>query len=137
MAIGGQIGKEVGKSAFSPSKPSQQEIEAKLIEGFIIATKQVNSKTPTMIDENTRMDKATVGPGALVTYHYTFPNHSSRDVDSSWIISNLRPTVKNKVCVSKEMKPSLQYGGIYAFSYTGNDGVHIARFQVSGNDCGL
>jgi hypothetical protein len=137
MAIGGQIGKEVGKTAFTPSKPSQKEIDAVLIEGFEKAAKQVNATTPTMIDEDTRMDKATVGPGARVTYHYTFPKYSSRDVDSEWIISNLRPVVKSNVCASEEMKPSLQYGGVYSFSYSGSDGVHIASFQLDRNDCGF
>ena len=135
--IGGQVGKEVGKAAFIPSKPSQKEIEAKLIEGFEKGAKQVNATAPTMVDEDTRMDKATVGPGARVTYHYTFPKYSSRDVDSGWIISNLRPVVKSNVCVSKDMKPSLQYGGVYSFSYSGSDGVHIASFQVDRNDCGF
>lgn len=137
MATGGQIGKEVGKAAFTPSKPSQKEIEAKLIEGFEKVAKQVNAGTPTMVDEDTRMDKATVGPGVRITYHYTFPKYSSIDVDSEWIISNLRPVVKSKVCASKEMKPSLQYGGVYSFSYSGSDGVRIAKFQVDRNDCGF
>ena len=137
MAIGGQIGKEVGKEAFTQSKPSQKEIEAVLIEGFEKAAKQVNATTPTMVDEDTRMDKATVGPGARVNYHYTFPKYSSMDVDSGWIISNLRPVVKSNVCANKKMKPSLQYGGVYSFSYSGSDGVHIASFQVDRNDCGF
>lgn len=137
MAIGSQIGKEVGKATFTPSKPSQKEIEAKLIEGFEKAVKQVNASAPTMVDEDTRMDKATVGPGARVTYHYTFPKYSSRDIDSGWIISNLQPVVKSKVCSSEEMKPSLQFGGVYSFSYSGSDGVRIASFEVDGNDCGF
>lgn len=92
-AISGQIGREVGKAAFSPSEPSQQEIEAKLTEGLEEAARQVNQKTPTMVDEDTRMDKATVGQGVRVTYHYTFPRYSSRDIDPAWLRQNLRPVV--------------------------------------------
>ncbi len=106
--IGGQVGKEVGKHAFSPSKPTEKEMMAKLAEGFEVAAKQINDTAPTMVDEETRMDGASVGPGALLTYHYTFPNYSSTDIDSGLIKSNIFSLVKNNVCSSKEMKPSLQ-----------------------------
>lgn len=36
-AIGGGIGKQLGKAVLSPSSPTAQQIEEKLIEGFTIA----------------------------------------------------------------------------------------------------
>lgn len=135
--IGGQVGKEVGKAAFAPSKPTEKEIMAKLTEGFVVAAKQINDSAPTMVDEETRMDGASAGPGALLTYHYTFPNYSSSDIDSGLIQSNVFPSVKSGVCSSKEMKPSLQYGGKYTYSYSGNDGVLIGEFTIDRNDCGF
>jgi hypothetical protein len=54
MAIGGQIGRETGKAVFAPSKPSPQELDAKLIEGFATAANEINQKCPMMIDEETR-----------------------------------------------------------------------------------
>ena len=135
--IGGQVGKEVGKAAFSASKPTEKEIIAKIIEGFEVAAKQVNESAPIMVDEETRMDGASVGPGTLITYHYTFPNNSSTEVDSSLIRSNVFPIVKNGVCSSKEMKASLQYGGRYGYAYSGNDGILIDKFIIDRNDCGF
>ena len=135
--IGGQIGKKVGKSAFSPSKPSQQEVEAKLIEGFTTAANQINKKVPMMVDEETRLDRATVGPGARVVYHHTFPRYTSRDIDANWLHTDLRPEVMRKVCDSKGMRKSLQYGGKYVYSYSGSDGVEITRFEIDRNDCGF
>ncbi|MFB1485874.1 MULTISPECIES: peptidoglycan-binding protein [unclassified Thiocapsa] len=135
--LGREIGRDAGEAVFTPSKSNQQELEENLIEGFEEAARQVNATLPIMIDDDTRMDKATVGPGALVTYHYTFPKYSSKEIDPNWIRQDLRVTVKNDVCASTEMKPSLQLGGAYAFSYSGRDGVKIATFQVNGNDCGF
>lgn len=135
--VGGQVGKEVGRAAFSPSKPTEKEIMTKLAEGFELAAKQINDSAPTMVDEETRMDGASVGPGALLTYHYTFPNYSSRDIESALIQTNVFPSVKRGVCSSKEMKPSLQYGGKYTYSYSGNDGVHIGEFTIDRHDCGF
>lgn len=135
--VGGQVGKEVGRAAFSPSKPTEKEIMTKLAKGFELAAKQINDSAPTMVDEETRMDRASVGPGALLTYHYTFPNYSSRDIESALIQTNVFPSVKRGVCSSKEMKPSLQYGGKYTYSYSGNDGVLIGEFTIDRHDCGF
>lgn len=134
-SIGGQIGKEVGKSALAPSKPTQQQIEEKLLEGFTKAAEQANAQGPIMVDQDTRWDKSVAGPGARLTYFYSFPKYSSRDIDRGWLLANLQPEVRKGVCDSKEMKPSLQYGGTYIYSYTGNDGVEIARFELSKLDC--
>ncbi len=135
--IAGQFGREAGKAVFSPSKPSEEEIEAKLIEGFTAAANQINQKLPIMIDEETRMDRATVGPGARTVYHNTFPRYTSRDIDANWLQTNLRPEVMRKVCDNKDMKKSLQYGGIYIYSYSGRDEVEITRFEIDRNDCGF
>ena len=53
------------------------------------------------------------------------------------IQSNVLPSVRNSVCSSKEMKPSLQYGGKYTYSYSGKDGVLIGKFTIDRNDCGF
>ncbi len=108
-SIGGQIGKEVGKVAM---KPSTQEVEAKLTEGFEQAANQYNQKLPMMVDQDTRLDKATVGPGPRIVYHHTFPKYSSRDIDANWLQTNLRPEVSRKVCSSADMKKSLR-GDLY------------------------
>ncbi|MHB8766297.1 MAG: hypothetical protein ACYDA8_18420 [Deferrisomatales bacterium] len=133
-SIGGQIGKEVGKAAM---KPSTQEIEAKLAEGFARAADQYNQRLPMMVDQDTRLDKMTVGPGTRAVYHHTFPKYTSRDIDANWLQTNLRPEVMRKVCASADMKKSLQYGGIYVYSYSGSNGVEITRFEIDRNDCGF
>ena len=134
--VGGVIGKEVGKS-FSPSKPSQQEVESGLIDGFTTAANQFNQKLPMMMDADTWLDKATVGPGPRAVYHHTFPKYTSRDIDANWLHTNLKPEIMRKVCSSNDMKKSLQFGGIYVYAYSGSDGVEISRIEIDRNDCGL
>lgn len=135
-SIGGQIGKEVGKFSFSRSKPTQQEIEEALSEGLAKGAEQANARGSVMVDEVTRWDKTVAGPGARLTYFYSFPEYSSRDIERDRLLGNVQPEVRKGVCGSKEMKLSLQYGGTYVYSYTGNDGVEIARFDVDRYDCG-
>lgn len=136
-SISGQIGKEVGNAIFPTSKLSPQEVENKLIEGLKKTANQYNQQLPMMIDQNTRIDKATVGPGPRAVYHHTFPKYTSRDVDANWLQTNLRPKILKKVCASKDMKKTLQYGGIFVYAYSGSDGVEITRFEIDRNDCGF
>ena len=136
-AFGGSIGKMLGKSLFSPAKPTPQQVEEKLIEGFNRAAEQSNKAGPRMVDEDTRWDSTFVGPGARVTYFYSFPKYSSKQITASRLNADVEPVVRSAVCINKDMRPSLQYGGTYAFSYSGNDGVEIARFEFNRHDCNL
>lgn len=133
-SIGGQIGREVGKATV---RPSSQEIEAKLVEGFTKAANQYNKQLPMMVDQDIRLDKATVGPGPRVVYHHTFPEYTSGDIDVDWLQTDLRPEVTRTVCANADMKKSLQHGGIYSYAYSGSDGAEIARFEIDRNDCGF
>ena len=135
ILIAGGIGKQIGKAAFSPSQPSAQQIEEELNEGFTKAAEQSNRRGPIMVDQNIRWDRSVAGPGARLTYFYSFPKYSSRDIARDWLLANLQPDIKKSVCASKEMKPSLQYGGTYVYTYSGNDGMEIARFEINKNDC--
>ncbi len=118
-------------------KPSSQEVETILVEGFTKAANQYNQRLPMMVDQDTRLDKATVGPGPRAVYHHTFPKYTSRDIDANWLQTNFRPEVMRKVCASADMNKSLQYGGIYVYAYSGSDGVEITRFEIDRNDCGF
>ncbi len=126
---------DLNTGQIEPPKPTPQEAERTLTEGFEVAAKKLNANPPRTLDGNIRFDWASVGPGARITYHYTLTKHSSKDIGPDWIADILRPIIKNKACV--KMKETLQYGGTYVYSYSGNDGVWIASFQVDRNDCGL
>lgn len=136
-AIAGGVGKRIGQSAFAPSRPTAQQMEELLIQSFNKAAEESNRLGPRMVDEDTRWDRTTVGPGARVNYFYSFPNRSSLEITASWLHENWEPVVKNGVCTNKEMKPSLQFGGTYVYAYIGNDGVEIARFEFDRHDCNL
>ncbi len=132
--IGGAIGKITGKSAFEDTH-TQQEVDAIITKGFAQIAEQKNRQGPTMIDKDTRWDRSEAGPGPRLTYFYSFPNYSSRDIAPSWLQANLKPDVKKSICANKEMQPSLRYGATYVYAYSGNDGMEIARFQINKNDC--
>lgn len=135
-AIGIKFVKSNQSSTSSSAKSSLEEIQQKVIDGFSIAAEQINQSAPTMVDEETRLDKASVGPGALLTYHYTLPNFVSDDLDANFINTVFAHT-KEFVCTTKEMKPAMQYGGAYGYSYSSYDGVHIGEFIIDRDTCGF
>lgn len=134
--IAAGIGKQMGRAVVAPEKPSPQKVQNALAEGLENAARQINERGPMMIDNDTRIDRASVGPGARFTYHYTFPGYSSREIDASLLRANLEPAVRSQVCRSKDMARSLELGTTYVYSYTGRDGAGILSFEVSRRDCG-
>lgn len=136
-AIAGGVGKQIGKAAFAPEQPTPQQAQGAVAEGLEKAARQINDRGPIMIDKSTRMDGASVGPGARLTYHYTFPDYTSQEIDAGWLKATLQPTVRSNVCTSKDMAPSLKYGVTYIFSYSSKEGKKITSFEVSQRDCGL
>ena len=90
-----------------------------------------------MVDEITRMDAATVGPGFRANINYTLPKHSAGEIDADQFVQNMRPVVKNYVCSKKNMKLLLQYGADFAYLYHDKDGMLITSITIDRNDCGL
>jgi hypothetical protein len=135
MAIGGTFGKPIVQSTFGPSKPTPQQIEEELTKGLAIAVQQINERGPTMLDENTRLDRASVGPGSRVTYYFSLPHYSSQEIDAGLFRDNYYPDVRKRVCANKDMASSLKHGATYVYTYSGNNGVTITSFEVRQSDC--
>jgi len=122
------------------SKPKNVEAELVkgLIKGFTDAANEENPTLPRMLDQSTRLDKMTVGPGPRIVYHHTLPEYVSGDLDENLFQMTQRSEVARILCAdTDDVKKSLQYGGIFVYVYSGSDGVEIARFEIDRNDCGF
>jgi hypothetical protein len=115
--------------------PKAAKDDSKLIKSLAETAKTENAKLPMMVDKFTRLDKATTGPGAQISFFYTLPSYSSLDLDRSWIITDVRPKVAAEACADQELKKLLRMGAAVVYIYHGNNGVEINRFQVIQNDC--
>jgi hypothetical protein len=109
----------------------QREIEDGLVKG----AEKINARGPVMLDQHTRLDKAIAGPGMRIMYFCSFPARPSSYFDSDKSLEILKTRVKQKTC-DEENKWLFQQGVVYGFSYTGNDGEEIIRFDLSKDDCG-
>jgi len=126
------FGAKLGEPRRASTQLSQQQ---RVERDFIKAAEQMNEQNPVMVSENIRMDRVVAGPGARLTYFYSIPKHSSNDYDHNEFLANIKPGLKEEVCADKDMKFVLGYGAVYVYSYSGNDGVEIARVEVSKDDC--
>lgn len=135
VAISGQGGKLLNSDILTSRQAAPDAVTAKLIEGFQVAADSINSQVPIMVDEHTMLDEATVGPGGRITYHYTLVDLPAGQISAADLRKDLQPAVVQNVCTSAQMAPSLEYGGVYTFSYSGSDGVNVVRFDVAQSDC--
>ncbi|EGR2914608.1 hypothetical protein DLH88_24580 [Vibrio parahaemolyticus] len=135
ITVGGIIGKEFGKAAVS----STQEVEkqAKINEALNKAAQQINATTPTMVDAETRLDKASLGEDARLIYHYTLINVDPQNVDKSWVKTTLRDSVLPSVCSNDKMISSIKFGVNFEYSYSGSNGVYLGSFTANRDSCGF
>ncbi|MDT8311943.1 MAG: hypothetical protein RQ732_10895 [Methylophaga sp.] len=96
-----------------------------------------NEDAPKMIDDVTRFDKATSQGGSVITYHYSFPDYASTDLDSDILINNMRLTIPQKICNDKYLLNILKDDGKIQYTFTGNNKIEIGQLEVSKSDCGL
>lgn len=131
-AIGAYAGKGLVRSLTEPS--AETKLKA-MSQGLEEAAKRINAKGPQMLDEFTRIDRASISKVGEITYHHTLVKHSSRDIGSVDLYTKLRPEVVKKLCGSADMQKALDLGAVFAYEYTGNDGLVIETLRVKKLDC--
>lgn len=127
-------GSESGAGTRAASDELAAEVRKELVRGFKVAAQRINERAPIDMPD-ARLDRASVGPGATLTYHYTVPE-DSRFADPGNARDKLASIVSSMACSNKQMKPSLQYGATYVYIYSAANGDRIASFEVDRHRCG-
>lgn len=131
--MAGVIGKDIGK--VTASRVEHAEKEKKGISALEKIAETVNAKAPMMIDEETRLDKMTVGPGVRGVFHYTVINYPSADLDPAWFTQELRPSLIKSSCKKDSMIIASRGMGTMAYVYYGNDGRVVSTQNITMDDC--
>jgi hypothetical protein len=134
-SLGASLGRAIFDEVFSSDSMSEKSTEETLAEGMKRAAEEINSRAPYMLDSETRLESATAGPGAQITYQHTLINYASEELDKSFLRENLRPAVVSGVCENREMQPSLRLGAKYRYSYQGNDEIAIYSLFIDAQTC--
>lgn len=94
---------------------------------------QINKETPKMIDEITRLDKATAGPGKLLTVHVTITSLKADEIDRDVWNAEVAPTLKAGILASP-LADKLRRGATITYKYSGSDGILIDEISVTAKD---
>ena len=133
-AAGGSAGRDFARYLFRSSDQNEEEIYTQVQKGLHLAAAQINRNVPLMVDDETRLDSAVASSDKL-TYYYTFPNYSSRDVSYEVVKERVLPNITRTVCGDEDMIWTMKYGIQYVYVYRGNDRRDIASFQIAAADC--
>jgi len=99
------------------------------------AAEQINAQLPSMLDEVSRLESASVDGTALV-YLIEIIDLASSEIDADELRETLRPGILQHSCGPPNPQPIIQQGGTFTYQYEGNDQVTIAKISVSLDDCG-
>jgi hypothetical protein len=107
-----------------PAK-AQDELNAALVAS---ANKLNNEGLPRMVDEVTRLDKATVS-GHEFTYHYTLVQPPVKNQ------AEMHSLLAKKLCADEAWREGLASGARVRSIYTGPDGKNVFDLTVTSADC--
>jgi hypothetical protein len=103
---------------------------------LIQVSDKLNKRCPVMVDQETRMDNVTAGPGLVFSYNYTFIKHRSTDVNKQEFVSAQRNGLMGTVCASPDLAKFLKSNVTVKYVYKGYDGGVIGVIPFSRRDCG-
>lgn len=95
--------------------------------------KTLNEGAPKMIDEITRLEKATVGPGKRLTVDVTITSLKAADIDRAVWNSVVIPKLKEGILASTIVSV-LRTGNTLTYRYTGSDGALIDEVSLTEAD---
>jgi hypothetical protein len=87
--------------------------------------REINATVPKMVDETTRLDRASAGPGRRLTYDLTLISLKAQDVDRTAWKQSVAPSIRANMSQTKGMHTLLAAGITVASRYSSSDGVLI------------
>ncbi|MHC4661667.1 MAG: hypothetical protein ACYS8W_08250 [Planctomycetota bacterium] len=102
----------------SPEKQLAREISA------------MNKKCPMMIDEETRLDRLSSGPGMRVEYFYTVINYSKHDFEPGEFEATVKAMLLQNMQNNRELDKFRKFNVTFVHNYVDMSGDHLARIEV-------
>lgn len=92
---------------------------------------EVNAVVPKRIDEATRLDRASAGPGRRLTYDLTLVSMKAQDVDRVAWKQKAVPSIRANMTQTKAVHTLLSAGVTVSSRYFSSDGVLIDEIVTS------
>ncbi|WP_026474535.1 hypothetical protein [Alkaliflexus imshenetskii] len=113
--------------SLSLCKHQTDRIDKALVE----VAEELNRICPFMVDDETRLDNATVLPGKVFQYGYTLVNFERDSIDVDVFVSHMQPVILNNVKTNPELKTFREQNVTIIYQYNDKNGEHIAKITVS------
>jgi hypothetical protein len=120
------------------SSPANLSKEEKFKIMLNAVAEDYNKKLPKEIDINMRLERISVEPDNLLTFHVTETSRPSAAINIDTFRASMTPRVRKDVCEKVDGKPyqlMKDGGAAIAFSYSGNDGNAITTIVITPSDC--
>lgn len=128
VLIGGAIGKLSVKSLFQNS--NYISFEKVLIE----TSKQLNETLPIQVDEETRLDTTTAGPGKILTYYYTLITINESNLAPTNFVNTMKSHLVNGYKNNQDMATFRNNKVELHYNYSDKEGRPFANIIISPND---
>jgi len=92
---------------------------------------EINATAPKMVDEATRLNGASAGPGRRLTYDMTLISLKSQDVDRVAWKRDAVPTIRANMAKTKAMHTLLAAGVTVTSRYSSSDGVLVDEIVMT------
>ena len=100
----------------------------------IMDVSDANRHCPLMIDDETRADSISAGPGRMLTYHITLVNHTSNDLDVDKLREGLRPGIIKTVESDAFLKVLREHDVTFVYSYSDKNHRPVLDLTVTAAD---
>ena len=97
-------------------------------DNLFAAAKEINKKCPIPVDENTRMDSATVYNEYMITYHYTVHTINSKDVDLAKFKTSMETSMNAKYKTDAQLAVYRDNNIAIAYDYKDKAGEFLCYF---------
>ena len=106
-------------------------------EDFLALTADMmNSSLPLMLDQDTRWDSSSAGPGKMLNYNYTLVNYSAAQINKTQFANNIHQSLTQMICYEPATQIFPQGGVMLNFNYYDNLNKLITTVKLAPSDCG-
>lgn len=101
---------------------------------LIQMAKDINQNCPFVLDEDTRLDNVTGGPGHVMTYNYTILNYSKSEINTDDLESYLKPQLVQTIESDEDMKVFRDHEVTLIYQYMDKNGAFVLSVKVTPDD---
>lgn len=100
-------------------------------EVMVKAAEELNKDCPVMLDQETRLDSASVPSENNFMYHYTLVNWVKDSIDANAFKSAMEPIILESVKTNPEMKIYRENKTTMAYSYYDRNGNFLTEIKIT------